>query len=758
MKIIREADIEDLLAKLTLEEKASLCSGSDFWHTQPVERLGIDAVMVTDGPHGLRKQAGHSDHLGLNESVPATCFPAAVGLGSTWDTALLRRVGEALGVETRSNEVAVLLGPGVNMKRSPLCGRNFEYFSEDPLLAGELAAALVEGVQSQGVGTSLKHFAVNNQETDRMRVDAQVDERTLREIYLPAFERVVKQARPLTVMCAYNKINGTFGSEHPWLLTTVLRDEWGFDGLVMSDWGAVEDRVAGVSAGLDLEMPASGGTNDQRVLDAVRDGRLPEADLDVAVVNFLTLLARTMPAVADPGDFSAADHHALAREAAARAAVLLKNANGALPLTSLNDVVVIGEMARTPRYQGAGSSQVNPTQLDNALDALRSHHELEFAPGYLLAEAAGEPGQDRTDEQLRSEAVELARGKTAVVFCGLPAIEESEGYDRQHMSLPQSHRDLIAAVGGVASSVIVTLSNGAATTMSDWQDSADAVLELWLGGQAGGSAAAELLLGQVSPSGRLAESIALSIDDVPAQLNFPGERGVVRYGEGRHIGYRGLDAMDVEVSYPFGHGLTYTTFDYGSLEVSATAITEDTFQDEAVFTIDATVTNSGDATGTAVPQLYIGFPDAKVPRVPRELRGFTTAELQPGESRQISFTLDRRDLSYWDTGLHSWQVEPGAVDIWVGESSRDLRLHQAVQVEAPQVFLPLHAHSTVQEWLDHPRGRDVLEPVMRPFLENAGDESEAAFYRDMPLVKVTLLAPATLSPAKLDELLEAVRT
>jgi len=753
-------DIPRLVSELTLEEKASLCSGSDFWHTQAVERLGIPAIMVADGPHGLRKQAEEMDHLGIARSVPATCFPSAAGLGSTWDPDLMARVGEALGRETRANGVSVLLGPGVNMKRSPLCGRNFEYFAEDPLLAGALASALVQGIQSQGVGASLKHFAANNQETDRLRVDAQVDERTLREIYLPAFERVVKGAKPWTVMCAYNKVNGTHASEHHWLLTEVLRDEWGFEGLVVSDWGAVDDRVAGVAAGLDLEMPSSHGLNDARIVAAVRAGELDEADVDAAATRVLTLVARALAAQAEPATFDAAAHHALAREVATRTAVLLKN-DGALPLpTDAAGTVVIGEMARTPRYQGAGSSQVNPTRLESALDALRERAPgLEFAPGYVLAEAAGQPGQDRTDEELRAEAVELARGRTAVLFLGLPAIDESEGYDREHMDLPASHVALLRAVRAVAAKVVVVLSNGSAVTVADWEPDADAVLELWLGGQAGGAAAAQLLLGEVDPSGRLAESVPVRLSDVPAQLNFPGERGAVRYGEGLFIGYRGLDAVGAEVSHPFGYGLTYTTFAYADLSVDAAEVTDETGDDDVVVRVTARVTNAGDRTGVAVPQLYVGRPDSAFARAPRELRGFERIELTPGESRVVEFGLTRRDLSHWDVGVHGWVVEPGAAEIAVGENSRDLPLHTVVDVVAPVVHLPLHDHSTVGEWLEHPVGGPLLRDALGGFAALLGPDAEpafAAFLVSLPVVKLPAMVPGSVSPEQLDGLLAEV--
>ncbi|WP_402463370.1 glycoside hydrolase family 3 C-terminal domain-containing protein [Isoptericola aurantiacus] len=759
------ADVPRLVAGLTLAEKAALCSGQDFWTTQPVDRLGIPAVMVTDGPHGLRKQAGASDHVGLNESVPATCFPPAAGLASTWDRGVIRRVGEALGAETRGNAVGVLLGPGVNMKRSPLCGRNFEYFSEDPFLAGELATDLVDGIQSRGVGTSLKHFAANNQETDRMRVSAEIDERTLREIYLPAFERVVTGAQPWTVMCSYNKINGTYASQDPWLLTDVLRGDWGFEGLVVSDWGAVDDRVTGLAAGLDLEMPSSAGVNDARIVAAVEAGELDESVVDLAATRVLTMVARAAEAVAEPGTYDVAAHHALAHEAATRTAVLLKNDHAVLPLdpARAGDLVVIGEMARTPRYQGAGSSQVNPTRLVSALDALAERDlDVPFHPGYLLAEAAGKPGQDRDDADadatLRAEAVAAAAGRTAVLFVGLPAVAESEGYDRDHMELPEAHVALVREVSAVARRTVVVLSNGSAVTVSGWQDGVDAILETWLGGQASGSAAVALLLGEAAPSGRLAESIPVALSDVPAQLNFPGENGTVRYGEGLFIGYRGLDATGADVSYPFGHGLTYTTFDHSDLAVDVDEVTASTAAQDAVVRVAVTVTNTGERAGVAVPQLYLGRPASAVARAPRELRGFEAVALEPGESRRVELTVSRRGVSHWDTVTHGWVVEPGALEVAVGASSRDLPLVTTVELVAPPLPTPLHRYSTVAEWQQHPEAWEALVSAIGPaaqmFDAAQGDPAHAAMFAAIPVVKVTTMGFSdTLTPEAFDDLL-----
>ncbi|MDU2071602.1 MAG: glycoside hydrolase family 3 C-terminal domain-containing protein [Cutibacterium avidum] len=741
--------IPDLVSQLTLEEKASLCSGGDAWHLQSIERLGIDGYMVTDGPHGLRK-VNSAGIIDLYNSVPATCFPTAAGLASTWDTELVGEVGVALGEETRSESVAMLLGPGINMKRSPLCGRNFEYFAEDPVVAGELASALVRGIQSQGVGTSLKHFAANNQETDRLRVSAEVDERTLREIYLPAFEKVVKTAKPWTIMCSYNAINGTYSSQNHWLLTEVLRDEWGYDGLVVSDWGAVVDRVKGVLAGLDLEMPGDAPRNDARIAEAVRSGELDESVLDTTVTRVLTLLAKAGPAMDNPGSYDVDAHHALARRAAAGAAVLLKNDDQVLPLTSGEQVAVIGKFARTPRYQGAGSSKVNPTRLDTALDSLREAWgaDLPFAPGFNLAGDA--------DPDLVAEAVEAARGRTAVLFLGLPDIAESEGYDRTHTDMPANQIELLRAVREVAAHTVVVLSNGSSIGVAEWDDQADAILECWLGGQASGSGVADVLTGAVNPSGHLAETIALRLSDVPAQLNFPGELQHVHYGEGRYIGYRGLDATEREVAYPFGHGLSYTTFEYSTLGVEARPISESTNQDDPVVTLTFTVTNTGDRAGAAVPQVYVGFPDSTVDRCVRELRAFRRIELAPGQSEQVSIELTRRDLSYWDVILHDWAVEPGRVVVEVGASSRDLPLNAKVDIEAPRVLHPLRRDSTVAEWMEQD---EEFAAKVRSAAKKVGfsadmedDPTTASFLLTMPVYKVLQLAPV-MSPEELDEML-----
>lgn len=739
-------DVEHVLAGLTLEEKASLTSGSDFWHTQGVDRAGVPAVMVTDGPHGLRKQAEDADHLGLGASVPATCFPPAAALGSTWDPALLHRVGEALGRETRANDVAVLLGPGVNIKRTPLCGRNFEYVSEDPFVAGVLGTAIVAGIQSQGVGTSLKHFAANNQETDRMRVSADIDERTLREIYLPAFEAIVKNAQPWTVMCSYNKVNGTYASQNHWLLTELLRDEWAFEGLVMSDWGAVHDRVPALAAGLDLQMPSAGSRPDDEVVAAVRAGTLDDAVLDVAVRRVLRLVERSLPGVRSEDTFDADEHHALAREAAADGSVLLKNdpvdGTPLLPLTG--DFLVVGEFARTPRYQGAGSSQVNPTRLDTALDALG---DVPFEPGFTIV-----GGPEGDDEALSAAAVAAAReAATVVVFLGLPGPDESEGYDRPRLGLPDNQVALLEAVAAVSPRVVVVLANGSAVSVP-WRGHAAAILETWLGGQAGGSAVADLLRGTRTPSGRLTETIPHRITDTPAFGNFPGEAGHVRYGEGVLVGYRWYDARELDVAYPFGHGLSYTSFAYSDV----TATVSGTGADAAV-DVRVTVTNTGDRTGAEVVQVYVRDPEAAVLRPVRELKGFAKVVLEPGASQEVAIALDSRALSYWHPGLHRWVVEGGTFVVEVGASSRDLRGSAELEVEGEPTWGPLEAMSTIAEWFAHPVGGPLLQEALTPPADVELDETMQAMMLGMPARTLADFGLAGFDHAALDRLVEQAR-
>ena len=721
-----ELDVDSVLADLSLAEKAALASGSGFWWTTAVERLGVPSIMVSDGPHGMRVQPKGGDHVGLGGSLPATCFPPAAGLASSWNPALLQRVGQALGREARASNVSVILGPGVNMKRSPLCGRNFEYFSEDPYLAGELAVGIVDGIQSQGVGTSVKHYAANNQEDDRLRVNVQVDERTLREIYLPAFETVVRRSRPWTVMCAYNTVNGLPASANPWLLTTVLREEFGFDGVVVSDWGAVYDRVAAAKAGLDLEMPPNPRSPGQ-VVAAVESGDLPVEVLDARVRAVLDLVRKGSAVLELDETLDVAAHHALAREAAGESMVLLRNENQLLPLIGGTRVAVIGEFARTPRYQGAGSSQVNPTRLDNALDALAEGFEVSFASGYTVG------GEVEADAPLRAEAARVARdAEVAVVVIGLPAVEESEGFDRTHLDLPANQLATLAAVAQANPRIVTVLVNGSTVLLGPVLEHSQAVVEAWLGGQAGGSAIADVLSGAVNPSGRLAETIPLRLEDNSSYLNFPGDSQVVRYGEGLFIGYRGYDASRHEVAYPFGFGLSYTTFELSELSVVTSGAVASGDLSAAV---RVRVSNTGLRDGSEVVQVYVRDVEASVARPVRELKGFAKVAVPAGQSRDVEITVDQRAFSYFSTRLGRWVVEAGDFVVEVGHHSRALPVAQTVSIEAPSVAPPVTASSTLAEWL--------ADPVIRPLFDEevAGGQNDPR--RDAALLAVIGTMPMT---------------
>ena len=747
-----DLNIDDVIAELTLEEKAALVMGSDFWHTAAVERLGVDRIRVSDGPHGLRMQPDEGDHVGIGGSLPATCFPTAAGLASSWDRGLFADVGSALAQEARVQGVSVILGPGINMKRSPLCGRNFEYLSEDPFLAGELALAMVAAIQEQGVGTSLKHFAANNQEDDRLRVSAEVDERTLREIYLPAFERVVTGAQPWTVMCAYNKVNGTYASEHHWLLTEVLRDEWGFEGLVVSDWGAVHDRVASLAAGLDLEMPPAKNRSELAVVESVSSGSLPVEVLDTGVRRVLRLVEQSAPTrAAGPPEPAYDAHHALARRAATESAVLLTN-DGVLPLTltARQKLAVIGPFATVPRYQGAGSSQVNPTTLDVPLEELRAALpagvELAYSPGFGIED-------DHNDGALLVQARELAEdADTVVLFLGLPASAESEGFDRTHIDLPAVQLELVEQVSQVSDRVVVVLANGSVVRTSTWEHRVGAVLECWLGGQAAGGAVADLLTGAATPSGKLAETIPLRLEDNPSQLNFPGDSQVVRYGEGVFIGYRAYDALAQEVGHPFGFGLSYTSFEVAAPDVS---VSGSVATDDLRVQVTATVTNTGSRPGAEVVQLYVTDTESSVTRPPQELKGFARVELEPGASGEVRIELDQRAFSFWSSLLGRWVVEAGQFVLRLGTSSRDLPHTLTIDVEAPSTAAPLSRDSTLHEWLADPAGSRVLGDAVA-----AGPLSDPGLLQvvgTMPMSTLANFGMAGMSHDRLDELVAQLR-
>lgn len=708
--------IVEQIQRMTLEEKASLCSGQDFWYTKAVERVGIPSIMMTDGPHGMRKQPD-SDQVGLHGSVPATCFPSGSALASSWNRELISEVSAAMAAEAQAEGVRILLGPAVNIKRSPLCGRNFEYLSEDPFLAGELAKHHILGLQGGGVGASLKHFAANNQERYRLVVDAVIDERTLREIYLPAFEKAVKEARPWTVMCAYNRLNGTYCAENRWLLTEVLKEEWGHEGIVVTDWGACNDRVAGLAAGQELEMPGNGGINDRLIVEAVTSGRLDESVLDSAVRRLLELVERAGETARPGATFDPEAHHALARRVAGECVVLLKNDAGILPLAKSGKLAVIGAFAEHTRYQGGGSSHINPTRLDSALEELRrglgSSGQVVYAPGYSLAD-------ENPDRSLIDEAVAAASSAdTAIVFIGLPDSFESEGFDRTHLDIPASHRELLAAVRAVQKRVVVVLSNGSPITMP-WLSEADAVLEAYLTGQAAGGAVADVLFGDTNPSGKLAETFPLRLEDTPSYLNFPGEKERVDYREGLFVGYRYYDAVDSQPLFPFGFGLSYTTFEYGELTLDRTSI-----NDGDTLTASVKVRNSGRRAGKEIVQLYVHDDEASVIRPSKELKGFEKVALDPGESTTVRFRLDRRAFAFWEVATQSWRVEAGSFTILAGASSRDIRLeaHVEVRAEAP-VRHDYDWNATLADFYDHPVVGELTRQWRSAFLSRLAGSSD----------------------------------
>ncbi|WP_145326181.1 beta-glucosidase family protein [Paenibacillus xylanexedens] len=751
-----ERNIKELVQRMTLEEKAGMCSGLDFWHLKGVERLGIPSIMVTDGPHGLRKQDGSADHLGLTSSVPATCFPSAAGLASSWDKELARQVGVALGEECQAEDVAVLLGPGVNIKRSPLGGRNFEYFSEDPLLSTQMATGHIQGVQSQGVGTSLKHFAVNNQEERRMSIDAVVDERTLREIYLASFEGAVKDGQPWTVMCSYNKVNGTYAGENEWLLTDILKDEWGHEGLVVSDWGAVNERADALAAGLELEMPTSGGIGERKVIDAVESGQLPLDKLDRAVERLLTLIFNAVDQKQEGATYNKDEHHHLARKVAAESMVLLKNEEGLLPLEREGEVALIGAFARKPRFQGGGSSHINPTKVDDIVEEMTQVAgegvTFSYAPGYRIE-------ADDVDETLMHEAVQAAQSAhTAVVFVGLPDRYESEGYDRAHLRLPDNHIRLIEEIAKVQSRVVVVLSNGSPVEMP-WLPQVQAVLEAYLGGQAVGGAIADLLYGEVNPSGKLAETFPAKLSHNPSYLNFPGEGDRVDYREGIFVGYRYYDKKELEPLFPFGYGLSYTTFEYADLKVDRTELTD---QDEV--NVHVRITNTGDIAGKEIVQLYVSDIQSTVIRPVKELKAFAKVALEPEESKVVSFTLNKRSFAYYNVDMKDWHVETGEFDIQVGSSSRDIHVHTRVNVESTATFLPTYTrNSTLGDIQRNPAHKQLLGQALQQFQEasgfggdDAGDHADMmdAMMKYMPLRALVAFSGGAMTEEAMNELLE----
>lgn len=722
-------DIKEIIASMSLQEKADLCTGKDFWKTRDYEKYGIPSIMLTDGPHGLRKQEAKTDHLGMFESVASTCFPSSVGLASTWNRDLVREVGSALGKEAQAEGVSVLLGPGVNIKRSPLCGRNFEYFSEDPYLTAEMAIQHIVGVQKEGVGTSLKHFAVNNQENRRMTINAIVDERTLHEIYLAGFESVVKQAKPWTVMSSYNQINGEYASEKKELLTDILRDKWGFAGMVVSDWSGVNDRVASIRAGLDLEMPTSSGVGTEKIIAAIEDGVMSVEELDIAVERILLMIQKAVKNKQVDASYCKESHHQLAKKVAVESSVLLKNKDQILPLQKKGRIAIIGEFAQKPRFQGGGSSHVNPTKVENTYDEMKNiapDAHLTFNQGYDL-------NTDEVDETLLGAAKQAAeKADVAVLFVGLPDRYETEGLDRKHLRMPKSHETLIETIAQVQKNIVVVLGNGSPIEMP-WINSVKAVLEGYLGGQALGGALAELLFGLENPSGKLAETFPERLEDNPSFGNYPGENDMVHYGEGISVGYRYYDLKKVKPLFPFGYGLSYTTFAYSDLQIS-----KNSMKDYEVVDVHVTVENTGDVWGKEIVQLYVQDVESTVNQPEKALKHFAKVSLKPGEKQRITFTLDRQAFAYYDIHVKDWHVESGDFNILIGRSSENIVLKETIYVESTSNFVKRVDRNTVlndvmQNKLAAPIVKKVLEDIIESSTKVESGSMEAQYFMSMLL-------------------------
>ncbi len=723
-----DSQIKKLISQMTLKEKCSLLSGQTFWHTQEIRRLGVPSVMVSDGPHGLRKQRPDAGIEDVNESIEAVCFPAACATASSFDRDLYRKLGETLGDECQANDVSTLLGPAVNIKRTPLCGRNFEYISEDPYAAGELAASYINGVQSKNVGTSIKHFALNNQEYRRLTNSSDCDERSMREIYLPAFETAVKKAQPKTLMHSYNLVNGTYAGESQWLLTQVLRKEWGFLGVVMSDWGAVSNRVAGVAAGGDLEMPSSGGYNDKIVEKAVKKGELKESLVDQSVFRIL----RWVFDFTDnriKGEFDFAKHHNIARQIEEESIVLLKN-KGVLPLKNpkKEELAVIGLFAKKPRFQGGGSSHINAKHVSSATDALEKLGiPFSYAKGY------GEDGKKTSEaekEKLIAEAVSLAKkSSVALVFAGLPDSFESEGYDRKHMNLPQEQNELISRVAAQNKNTVVILHNGSPVTLP-WINDVAAVVECYLGGEAVGEAVVNVLTGKVNPSGKLSETFPLRLEDNPSYPFFASDPHNTPYKEGIFVGYRWYDMRKMDVAFPFGYGLSYTTFEYVSCSLDKKSLTDgDTIK------VTVTVKNTGKTDGKEVVQVYVSDRTDSVLRPPKELKGFEKVFIPAGKTAKVTFTLDKRSFAWYSTQVHDWYASSGDYDIMIGSSSRDIHLVKTVSYKAKKLLpLTISEDTALGDLIRDERTSKLILSVInknRNLIDSGGESSREAISEEM---------------------------
>ncbi len=756
---------EEILKTLTLEEKASLCQGASFWYTKAIPEKDIPEIMMTDGPHGLRKQTGETDHLGVNKSVPATCFPSAAAIACSWDRELIERIGQALGEECLQEQVSILLGPGANIKRSPLCGRNFEYFSEDPYLSSQMAKHHILGVQSKGVGTSLKHFAVNNQETCRMTVDEKVDERTLREIYLASFEAAVKEAKPWTIMSAYNRVNGEFCCENHHLLHDILRKEWGYTGVVVSDWGAANDQCKGIQEGFDLRMPYSGEAMTERLIDAIRQGALSERQLDETVLRILELIRRGMENRKADAVYDADAHHLLARQAAEESAVLLKNDQHTLPAGKREKIAIVGAFAKFVRYQGGGSSHVIPTRHRSVLQVLDEEYpqiKYSYTRGYRLK-------KDQVDPEYKAEAVcAAAQADRIILFAGLPDGLESEGFDRKHMRLPENQNDLIETLAGLHKPMTVVLLAGSPVEM-DWEPKVPSILTMYTGGQAVAEAAVRLLFGDAVPCGKLAETYPLRGSHAPCALDYPQKKEAV-YSEGIFVGYRYYEKKQLPVRFAFGHGLSYTQFSYANMTLSQSEMSDD-----ERLTVSFDVTNTGRMAGKEIVQLYVRDVEASVPRPVKELKGFAKVALQPGETQHVEMTLDKRSFAYYHTGLGDWYAESGAYEILVGSASDDIRLSAAVQVNSTvQPRTQYDEYVTMGELAHMEKAAPYMQamfaqspaPSMSPeelahYLDDEDDMREvamdyAAMGMDMPLIKVADMTAGALPYALIEQIVRAI--
>lgn len=754
--------IKDLIRKMTLEEKVSMCSGSDYWHTQAIERLGIPEVMVSDGPHGLRKQNLEVENPGVNNSIKAICFPTGVCLASSFDVGLVERVGAAIGNECQAENLAAVLGPGNNIKRSPVCGRNFEYLSEDPYLSGKIAAAHINGVQSQGVGTSLKHFCANNQEYRRNSYDAKIEERAFREIYLKTFEIAVKESKPWTLMCAYNLVNGIQASENKRILTDILRDEWGFEGLVMSDWGAVRTRAKGIAAGLDLEMPSSEGAHDKFVIEAVKDGSLKESDLDKCVERVLTFVYKAIENHNDEAVWDKEKDHLLAREAAKECMILLKNENKVLPLEGTDAVLFVGGFAKTPRFQGGGSSHINCTKIDSILLAVQGNSRTSYAEGFHAKD-------DEYDEKLFKKALDKAKeADKVVVFAGLPDSYESEGYDRKHMELPKVQNDLIEALTDVCDHVIVVLQNGSPVTMP-WINKVDAILESYLAGQGVGVATVQILYGNANPSGRLAETFPYALENNPSYLDFGSESNEINYREGIYVGYRYYTKKKMPVQFPFGYGLSYSTFTYGKLSIDRTQMADD-----EVVEVSVDVINESDIAGKEVVQVYIesDIPDSKIARPVRELKAFKKISLDAKGKETVTFILDKNAFAYYDTDLSDWYVEEGDYKIEICKNAEEVIAYKRIHVSPKKPKKVVYNENSIyKELMSDPKACKAAKKYFDKYLDNniqsanadesaneafGGEDVAAQFLQDLTLRGCVNMSSGKVTFEDMDEVLTKV--